>query len=351
MASGIVFALPAGGTPTPASAPPGCTQKPGILNCPWKMKPWYDALNSKLTLVSTTALNSGQKNCNWPGAEGVINSNTNDFPLGGCGRPFYVWAKKCTAAAQTVDFKKKMFLPGVPAVLQASLLPYKRPLRSMEILVNGRVLLATSRAVHKVDLKGKAGAFKFGNNVIEISARKGPSKTSCNDSGHENDTGFLMELHAGFRADVVATIDPINSAAFIQFITVKNNGPSTTDYGSVTFSVTTSKLKVTNPSIDPNAAIIITAGDPLGEPLPICMYFGSGGYSTYCQIDALKPGESRTYAVRYFYNAPPTGSFFDQFTEKWGAAMDTLDPNQANNGGSRTRHACRPEGTPPCVKS
>jgi hypothetical protein len=313
------------------------------------MKPWYDAVNSKVTLVSTTALNSGQKDCDWAGAAGVINEDTNDFPLAGCGRPFFIWAKKCTAAAQTVTFKKKMFLPGVPAVLEASLRHYKRPLKSMEILVNGRLLLKTTTAARKIDLKGKAGAFKFGMNTIEISASKGASKQSCNDSGHENDTGFLMELHAEFQADLQVTIDPPNntsSALFIQFVTVKNNGPSAMDYGSISYGVTTSHIQPiwkNGAGIDPNAGVVIYEGE---QALPDCKYFSSGGYSTYCAIDALQPGQSRRYTVKYLYNAP-TGNFSDKWTESWGAAGDTLDPNQTSNGGSRTRGACRPAGNPP----
>jgi hypothetical protein len=344
-AAAVCLALPAAGA---QQAPPnGCTINPKITDCPWKKKVWYDAVNSKFTLVSTTVLNSGQKDCSWGAAVGVINSNTNDFPLGGCGRPFYVWSKTCTAAAQTVDFKKTVFLPGVPAVLQASLSAYKRPLKAMEVLVNGHVIVSATHAVHKVDLKSRASAFKFGNNVIEISARKAASKKPCN--GSETDTGFLVELHAEFHADYEVTIDPPNntsSSLFIQFVTVKNNGPSASAYGSVAYAVSTGNLQPlwkNGAGVDPNAGVVIYAGEAV---LSNCKYFSSGGYSTYCVIGGLQPGQSERFTVKYLYK-DPGGNFSDKWTESWGAASDTLDPNQANNGGKRPRGACRPPGNPP----
>jgi hypothetical protein len=333
----------AGGNP-----PPGCIPSQGIV-CPWKMKPWYDAVNSQLTIVSGTAQSSGSKDCGWPGSTYVINSNDNDFPLAGCGRPVYVWAKRCTAAAQTVDFKKTMFLPGVPAVLEASLRHYTRPLRSMEILVNGRLLLKTTSAARRVDLKSRAGAFRFGNNGLELVATKGPTKKACN--GSSGDTAVLMELHAEFKADLEVTIDPPNNtgtALYVQHVTVKNNGPAAVDYGSIAYKVSTSNLvpiwnSQNSSGVDPNAGVVIYQG---ADYIKGCMYYSQGGYSTYCPIDSLQPGESRTYEVKYIYKDPGR-NFSEKWTESWGASGDTLESNPSNNGGQRPRGACRPPGNPP----
>ena len=57
---------------------------------------------------------------------------------------------------------------GVPIAVKASLRPYKSPLTSMSIEVNGHVLLSATHAVHKLDLRSKAHAFKPGENTIEI---------------------------------------------------------------------------------------------------------------------------------------------------------------------------------------
>jgi hypothetical protein len=338
-----VLVVPAAGSSPPA----GCTVKPNLTECPFKMKPWYDAVNSELWLVSANPQFS--KECGWPGSVAVINENHPDFKQWGCGAPVYVWAKNCLSGPQTVTFTKKIFLPGVPIALKASLRPYKSPLTSMSIEVNGHLLLSATHAVHKLDLRSKAHAFKFGENTIEISAKKGPSKP-CNAG--ETDTGFLMELHAKFGADVVATIDAPNvngTALFLQTVTVKNAGPSATGYSSVAFRVSTSRLKVF--PFEPNAAVVITEGDLVqGKPLPGCKYFRTEGYSTFCTIDGLKPGESRTFGVRYIYDAPPTGNFYDEFTESWGGVGDTFDPKATNNGGGRKRGVCRQAKPPPCVK-
>lgn len=338
-----MLALPAAGAP----APP-CTIKPGVTDCPYRMKPWYDAVNSELWLVSTNS--QFNKDCAWPGSVYVINENHPDFKPWGCGAPVYLWAKKCLTGPQTVEFKKTIFLPGAPILLKASLRPYKRPLSSMQILVNGHVLLSATHAVHMADLRSKAHAFKYGENVIEISARKGPSKQPCNAG--ETDTGFLMELHAKFGADLVATVDPpenTGTALFLQHVTVKNEGPSAIDFMTVSFQVGTSKLK--RYPFDPNAGVVITAGEALGgPPLHDCKYFGAGGYSTYCTVEGLKSGESREFGVRYIYDAPATGNFYEAFTESWGVAGDTFDPKVANNGGHRTRGVCRQAKPPPCVK-
>ena len=341
----ILFALPAAGGAPPSN---GCKYIPGKqtggLECPWKMKYWYDAANSDVDL--TSAPTGG---CAWAGAVAIAgDSEKPDLPTGNCGSPVYLWAKTCTAAPQTVDFKKKMFLPGVPAVLEASLRPYKRPLTSMDILVNGRVLLATSKGVRKIELKGKAGVFKFGQNTIELSARKGASKAPCS-------AGVLMELHAHFAADVEATIDPPNntgSAAFVQNVTVTNHGPSAVVDTVVSYKVTTNNLQPywkNGAGIDPSAGIKISATGGLGgAPIKDCGYLHGGGYTTYCHnFEVLMPGQSRTYGVNYLYKVPPTGNFSDKWTEYWNGAGDTFDPNHANDGGSRPRGACRPAGNPP----
>src|SRR5581483_6475991 len=325
----FAIALPAAG----ASSPGGCTVKPGVItDCPFRKKPWYDAVNSELWLVSANP--QYVKECAWPGSVAVINENHPDFKQWGCGAPMYLWAKTCHAGPQTVTWTKKIILPGVPIALQASLRPYKNPLKSMTIEVNGHVLLNATHAVHELDLRSKARAFKYGVNTIEITAAKGPSKP-CNAG--ETDTGFLMELHAKFGADVVATIDAQNnngSALFMQNVTVKNLGPSATDFMTVSFKVGTSRLK-TYP-FDPHAGVVITAGDPLGAPLPGCMYFTG---ATYCTVEGLEAGESRKFGVRYIYDAPPTGNFYELFTESWGVSADTFDPKTANNGGQRPRGA------------
>jgi hypothetical protein len=66
--------------------------------------------------------------------------------------------------------------------------------------------------------------------------------------------------------------------------------------------------------------VIITAGGPQGGPPAGCSYYSAGGYSTNSTIfETLLPGESRTLAVRYFYDGPKTGNCYDEWIESWSA--------------------------------
>jgi hypothetical protein len=308
---------------------------------PWKMAPYYDAVNSDLVLV-TYPKGSGDSRCFWTGTY-VLNSNTNDFQIRGCGRASYLWAKTCTAAAQTVKISKRVYIPGRPLVFEASLLSLEnRRLNVLELLVNGSPALAATHTVHKVNLKGRANLFKLGWNTFTIVARKGPSKKCDGDEPHY---GVLAEIHAAFRADIQVTSPPpsnTNTAILIDQFTIKNAGPSTFFFGTVSFSVGTRHLKQI---VD---KYIIIGESPLGGPLDNCMYYMT---STYCPIGQFDPGQTLTLYAHYIYDAPPEPTkFFEEFQTSWGASGDTIDSNPANSGGSRTRGVCRQADPPPCKK-
>jgi hypothetical protein len=309
---------------------------------PWKMMPYYDAVNSELWLVSYPQ-GQGETKCAWTGTY-VLNSNTNDFPLHGCARPSYLWAKTCTAAPQNVKISKRIYVPGRPLVFEASLVSLdNRPLKVMELLVNGSPALVATHSVHKVNLKGRTNVFKLGWNTLEIVAKKGPSK-KC--SGDENHYGVLAEIHAAFRSDIQVTApepSPTTSAILIQEFTIKNAGPSTFFFGTVSYNVGTTHL-VEIPGV---GTVIISKG-PLGPPLEDCTYYRQ---STYCPIDQFDPGESLTLYGRFIYAAPPAPTkFFEEFDTSWGASADTIDSKPADNGGHRLRGTCRQDAPPPCKK-
>ena len=309
------------------------------------MAPYYDGVNSELWLVSypTFPAGQGEKKCAWTGASYVLNTNTNDFKLWGCARPSYVWAKTCTARAQTVRFTKRIFVPGKPALFEATLGALKDELVSLvELDVNGAPALRATHNVHKANLKGRAGLWKFGWNVLTLTARKPATKGKCNSS----DYGVLAEIHAQFRADLVAKSPPPGpntSAILIDEITITNKGPSSTLFGTVSYTAGTTHIKEVV-----GQYVILSAG-PLGPPLDEdCMYYRQ---STYCPMPGLDPGESFHYYARFIYDAPPAPTpFYEEFTTAWGASADTLDPVPANGGGSRKRGTCRQAAPPPCKK-
>lgn len=307
---------------------------------PWKMEPWYDAVNSELWLVSNGAP-AGISRCAWADATYVLNSNTNDLKLWGCARPNFVWKKTCTPGAQSVSFTKRIFVPGRPGEFEASLYAIAgHPLRHMALEVNGARALSATHDVHKANLKGKSTLFKFGWNVLELSATKGKGK--C-ESGT---VGVALEIHVAFRADLVAK-SPVpaksNSALLIDEVTITNKGPSSTLFGTVSFSAETVHLKRI---ID---KYVILSKGALGAPLDDdCKYYAQ---STYCSMPGLDPGESFHFYARYIYDAPlPPAKFYEEFPTQWGVSIDTLDPLTANNGGTRIRGVCRQDAPPPCKK-
>jgi hypothetical protein len=309
---------------------------------PWKMEPYYEAVNSELWLVSYGGP-GGEKKCAWTGAWTQTNSLTQDFKLWGCARPSYIWAKTCTKAAQTVSFTKRIFVPGAPNVFEVSLGSYKNtPLKELDLLVNGGTALRATHSVHKVDLKGRAGLFKFGWNVLTVTARKPATKEKCDQPEY----AVAFEIHAAFRADLVAK-SPVpaqsTSALLIDEVTITNKGPSSTLFGTVSFSAGTIHLKRV---ID---KYVILSTSPIGPPLADdCMYYSS---STYCPMPGLDPGESFHFYAHYIYDAPlPPAKFYEEFLTQWGVSQDTLDPLPANNGGKRYRGVCRQDAPPPCKK-
>ena len=301
------------------------------------MEPYYDAHRSELWLVTTGT--GSTPRCVWTRAVIVTNPTRSDFKPWSCGNPNYIWTKRCTAAAQTVTFTKRIFVPGRPLVFEASMGSLGNRVRVMELLVNGSPALVATHSVHKVNLKGRANLFKYGWNVLKLTARKGASK-KCGPAEY----GVNAEIHAAFAADVTAEISPAvpnQTAVFIEQVTVKNKGPSSTLFGTVTFKVSTPRLKRVG-----GLTIILSRG-PLGAPLPDCLHAAD---SAYCPFPGLDPGESFTYFARYIYDAPATGNFYEEFSTSWGANADTIDQKTANNGGTRMRGACRQDAPPPCKK-
>jgi hypothetical protein len=332
VAAGCGAVVAAGAGAAPSDIPP----------TPWKMEPWYDAVNSELWLVSNGAP-AGVAKCNWTGAAYALNSNTNDFKLWGCARPSFVWKKTCTEAAQNVSFTKRIFVPGRPGVFEASLYSIPgHPLERMALEVNNVPVLTARHDIHRANLKGRSAAFKFGWNVLELSAGKG--KGACR--ADVATVGVALELHLQFHADLVAkSPQPANSNTAILFdqVTITNKGPSSTNFGTVSFSVGTSHLK------EVVGQWIVISKSALGPPLDDdCKYYNT---STNCPMPGLDPGESFTFWAHYIYDAPlPPTKFYEEFLTSWGASADTLDPVPATGGGRRYRGVCRQDAPPPCKK-
>ena len=316
-----------------------CAALPAAAKIPpeWitaQKQPYWEVSRAALELV-TLDLATDSK-CGFTGGKYVLNGPRGYTATSCTGRDgAYLWAKTCKAGAQTVQFTKRVWLPGTPVSLEGSLVSLKRRLTFMEIAVNGEPVLHTGANVRKK--KGRTTGFKHGWNVIAVRAAK-PKTGPCNKS--TPDTGVFATLRAVFGADVTATIPPptrATSASFQIPITVRNNGPSTAMVGNVGFSTTTSKM-VTVES-NPNRAFVMTVN---GTPLEECAYYRTEGYSASCALGVLKAGETRIVTVVYAYKPPATGDFSDRYKISWGAAGGLPDPKPLNDGGSRDQFVCRP---------
>ena len=121
----------------------------------------------------------------------------------------YVWASKCTAARQEISLRRTVYLPGVPAEAKAvlasvALRPSRaaaNPVRSLRLLVNGRVAIAVRGAgAPAAELPPSALAlFAHGANDVELVAKK-RATLACNAGGQSLEVGIAFELTGRFTS-------------------------------------------------------------------------------------------------------------------------------------------------------
>lgn len=317
----------------------------------WKYKQYFDGLRSELHL--STVQPGFTTDCDWAGPKDgtfAVIADKPDYPEWPCS-PFYLWSKTCTGAAQTVVFTKKLYLPGPALDLDASLLSYQQHPLTMQIQVNGRTALSASHDVHKADLRGDERLFKLGINTVTVRATKRKTaEEKCNFARTEY--GVLAQISAKFGSDFT-TSKPVGTGTSAGFFTgtftVTNHGPSAATRAGASYSAYTSNLVVEK---GPNHAIDMYSR---GAKLRDCAYSYSGivfhrkdysGYTVSCDLGPLKPGESRTITVHYYYNVPKRGDFSEVWPISWSSGGDLFDPKQGNNGGIRLQSACRPGPCP-----
>ncbi len=317
----------------------------------WLSTHYYEF--SELSLGTASPGFAQYPDCAWQGADYVLNVAP-DFTPFNCGQAEYVWAPTCKADAQTVEFKKRIWLPGKAAEFQASLVSLNdRPLIFMEIRINDDIVVHTTRSVHKRGLKTQADAFKFGWNVIKVVARKGKTG-ACNQGGA--DTGVYAHLHAKFAADLAVSrpkLTFLGNGAVTGTMTVRNHGPSVMTAGSAWFAAFTLNLKKV--SDEPNYAILLLGpaidAETCGYSYESLYFEGKdySGYRTHCLLKPLDPGESTVITIVYKYLAP-AGDFFEQWPIAWRVdSREVTDGKYGNNEGRRLQGACRPAMPPKCV--
>lgn len=265
-----------------------------------------------------------------------------------------IWGVKCKRDVQTVTFQRKVFLPGAPDVLQASLFSQTvssyapPPITAATLKVNGATVLEYLKGtVPKypnrtlVDVAASGGDFRYGENTITVVARKKKTLKPHPQAGAycqgDNRFGVGMELYGEFTADVATTgPTPGGSAqsgpnsAVIPF-TITNKGPSDlfTGAGQFVFAATSNNVNVTN---------VIAGVDGAGNPvLQGCSQDndhedGRGdGKRAICPVPRLAPGQSISFNVLVgfeSFDCPGDKIFFDYNSTGYYEA----DSTRADNG-------------------
>ena len=233
-------------------------------------------------------------------------------------------------------------MPGRPTEFEASLYSIPgHPLRHMALAVNGAGALSATHDVHKANLKGKSAHFKFGWNVLTLSASKGKGACRADVAA----VGVALELHLKFGADLVAkSPEPANNNSALLFdeVTITNKGPSSTLRDDQLLGrdqpCEARRRQVRHHRRGPAERADRRRLQVLLEQ-HVLPHAG------------LDPGESFHVYAHYIYNAPPAPTpFYEEFVTQWGVSADTIDPMPANNGAKHTRGVCRQSAPPPCKK-
>jgi hypothetical protein len=269
-----------------------------------------------------------------------------------------IWATKCQKKkAQKVSFERKVFLPGVPDKLQASLFAQTvssyapAPVTQIALKINGTTILQHNKADVShypertlVDLSNYGSEFVYGENTITVTAKKKATKKPHPQAGEyctgDNIWGIAAELYGEFTADV-QTIGPVpgtpsqgSSTGAIIPMTITNHGPSDlfTGAGQFRFAATSSQVSVTQ-----LIAGVDGSGQAVLQDCSTSSYNdGRGdGFRALCPLPHMAPGESLSFSVLVGFeglDCPDDKIWFD-----YGATgyfeETTLGDNGRSDGG------------------
>lgn len=264
-----------------------------------------------------------------------------------------IWGVKCKRDVQTVTFQRKVFLPGVPDVLQASLFSQTvssyapPPITAATLKVNGVTVLEYPRgSVPRypnrtlVDIAARGAEFRYGENTITIVARKKKTLKPHPQAGAycqgDNRFGVGMELYGEFTADV-ATTGPTpggtsqgSSTSAVIPITITNKGPSDlfTGAGQFRFAATSN-----NVNVEGVYAGVDGGGNPVLQGCNQNSSHSDGrgdGKRATCPVPRLAPGQSISFNVVIGFSSfdcPADKIHFDYATTGYFEAETTLTDN------------------------
>lgn len=260
----------------------------------------------------------------------------------------YIWAPQCTAALQTVVFRRALFMPGPPKTLAMQFSdttgtspPADTAIGGVRIFINGTHTLSFKGASYTLPT-GQYSTnrlFRHGLNIIEIRVTKrkqsGTSIGRCQYGNPPKPLGLQFAIYGEFEVDLWLSND--NGITHEQYVkqeggvTVvdqfgfdwfRNLGPSGAYRGTVTLHISGSTLK----------AFKVVSVEKQGPEIEDCKITVVSPYQSRvdCQIDRMPPrGPPRAVIANVRLTFYPTYSTAFVFV-----AMEAYSPTRDVNGRS-----------------
>jgi hypothetical protein len=289
-----------------------------------------------------------------------------DWGYGTTGDPVeYMWAHRCSAGSQTVEFRRKVWLPGRPQTFDFHARPiqltqhgqtWSSPLRVVKLLVNGTLMTKSKTwdTTYSTYDAATLAAFKRGTNTFRVvavkranpsyisacSGKKAPARFGIQvamiGSGFPVDIGFQPQTPAGKVK--YFHIQPGQSQAFLYTFVVHNYGPSSSRAGRFQLRLQRGFMQLSYP--------MDTVFD---DPFHPCVV--TGGTIADCTYDDdwLPAGGSANLKMYWKLTAPKdqANNDVEQVLLDWTAGSTNGEPdrNPANNSGSKILYFCYPQAT------
>ena len=270
----------------------------------------------------------------------------------------YVWARRCTAASQTLVFRRAIFMPGPEKSFgmdfydtTGSSAP-DLAIAGVRIYVNDRHIVSFQGGrwtVPRTD-RHSPRVFKDGINIVKIHvtkrARNGTTIGQCQYGGRP--LGLSFSLHGEFEADLWLSNDssithedyergtPGATEIIPVAVPPRNLGPSGVYRGTLTLHISGSTLK----------SLRVTAIRERAQEIEDCTTTRLSDFMVRvdCVIDRLHADRRRELDLV----VDVTVTFHDLHTMAWVFVAaefysPTRDPNGRSNGWRAIRYICFPE--------
>jgi hypothetical protein len=274
----------------------------------------------------------------------------------------YIWARTCTAAAQTVTFRRTFFLPGKPKTLGAELFdtthqaaPANQAISSAKIYINGKLAFSSPGAYMRFAeaARPQRSYFVFGNNTIDVVVVKRAQTDTqgrCRSIGSAPEPlGVSFYIYGKYEADLWLSADsnttqefwrrePVDENLHVPVVvgaTPENRGLSGIYKGTLVVNIS-----VQGDLIFENKVNIS------GQGLRNCVVTAVGSYGArmQCDIFRMPAGAKPRATFRALAKFDYKFNVVSVFTNSDGTSP-TFDPRLNTNGWRRFHYFCSKSST------